>query len=52
MQYTNEKSLQLRKALGDLIKNKREEQKLSGLKFANSYDINDSNLGKIERAEN
>lgn len=51
MQYTNEKSLQLRKALGDLIKNKREEQKLSGLKFANSYDINDSNLGKIERAE-
>lgn len=52
MQYKDEKSLHLRKLFGQVVKNIHENQiGLSGNKFANEYGINDSNLGKIERAE-
>lgn len=52
MQYKDEKSLHLRKLFGQIVKDIRENKKgLSGNKFANEYGINDSNLGKIERAE-
>lgn len=52
MQYKDEKSLHLRKLFGQIVKEIRENKKgLSGNKFANEYGINDSNLGKIERAE-
>lgn len=52
MQYTDAKTLQLRKALGFLIRSIREKQVgLSCNRFANEYGLNDSNLGKIEKAE-
>lgn len=52
MQYKDENSLHLRKKLGLLIKSIREQKiGLSGNRLSNEYGINDSNLGKIERAE-
>jgi len=50
MQYKDEKSLHLAKILGEIIKEKREEKNISINKLANEYGLNDSNLGKIERA--
>lgn len=52
MQYKDEKSLHLRKKLGVLIRAIREEQAgTSCSRLANEYGLNDSNLGKIEKAE-
>lgn len=51
MQQVDEKSLYFRKTVGDLLQDIRDEKiKLSCNKFANEYGLNDSNLGKIERA--
>lgn len=50
--YIDEKTLHLRKILGIVIKRIREEQfQFSCNRLANEYGINDSNLGKIEKAE-
>lgn len=50
MQYKDKKSLHLAKILGEIIREKREEKNISINKLANEYGLNDSNLGKIERA--
>ena len=47
----NNKELFFKETLGVLIKELRTSNTdLSCHKFANAYDLNDSNLGKIERA--
>ncbi len=52
MPYVDDKTLQLRKKLGDLIKKIREKQTGNSInRFANEYGLNDSNLGKIEKAQ-
>ncbi|MBD5403102.1 helix-turn-helix transcriptional regulator [bacterium] len=52
MQYKDDKSLHLRKVLGQIIKNIREKEVgISCTKLADEYGINDSNLNKIERAK-
>lgn len=52
MQYRDEKSLHLRKTLGQIIKNIREDKiGLSCNRLSNEYGINDSNFNKIERAK-
>jgi predicted transcriptional regulator len=49
MQYRTEKTLQLRKVLGKKIKELRNELTgLSGNMLANSYDIGNGNLSRIE----
>lgn len=51
MQYTDEQSLYFRKVLGEVLKELREKNtNLSCNKFCDEYGLNDSNLGKIERA--
>lgn len=51
MQYEDEKILHLLKILGQQITTLRQNKKLSMNKFANEYGLNDSNLGKIEKAQ-
>lgn len=52
MQQVDEKTLYFRKILGETIKELRENKnKLSRNKIAGEYSLNDSNLGKIERAD-
>ncbi len=48
MQRKNEKSLQLTKKLGEVIRETRKEQKLSCTKFAYQFDIDKGNLNRIE----
>lgn len=52
MQYTDEKSLYFRKILGEIIEELRIKKlnHISRNKFSDEYGLNDSNLGKIERA--
>ncbi len=51
MQQVDEKSLYFRQVVGELLQDIRNEKvKLSCNKFSNEYGLNDSNLGKIERA--
>ena len=50
MQNKNAKSLYLRKVLGSTIKTLRENQKISGNKLANEYEIGNGNLSRIENA--
>ena len=50
MQERNDKTLQLSVALGEYIKELRiKNGYLSRKKFADEYDLNDSNLSRIER---
>lgn len=52
MQYKDEKSLQLRAKLVEIIRKIREDEiGISNNRLANEYGLNDSNLSKIERAE-
>lgn len=48
MQYKNEKTLQLALALGKVINSSRKSYS-SLLKLANEYDLDDTNLGRIEK---
>ena len=50
MQHKTERTLYLRKILGETIKTLREERNFSGNKFANEYDIGNGNLSRIENA--
>ncbi len=50
MQYKDKKSLHLTKILGEIITKVREKKGISVNKLANEYGLNDSNLGKIEKA--
>ena len=50
MQKKTDKTIYLRKVLGTTIKKLREKQNISGNKLANEYDINNSNLNRIENA--
>ena len=51
MQEKIEKTLHLAKVLGSLLKEYREKAGYSSRnKFAGEYDLDDSNLGKIENA--
>lgn len=50
MQDKDEKSLHLIKILGEIITEVREKKGISVNKLANEYGLNDSNLGKIEKA--
>ncbi len=48
MQYKDEKSLQLRAKLGEIIRKIREDEiGISNNRLANEYGLNDSNLSKI-----
>ncbi len=51
MQYKDEKSLHLAKILGQAIEEQRKLKLVSKNKFANEYGLNDSNLGKVEKAQ-
>lgn len=51
MQHTDNKSIHFRQVLGEIIRELRKSKTgLSCNKFAGEYGLNDSNLGKIERA--
>ena len=52
MQYTDKKSLYFRKVLGEVIEELRNNNanQTSRNRFSAEYGLNDSNLGKIERA--
>lgn len=52
MQYKNEKTLHFIKVLGDVIKQKRSELNVkSRHNFCNSYELDSSNLRRIENGE-
>lgn len=52
MQYKNEKTLHYIKKLGEVIKKKRlEKYKKSRFNFCISYDLDSSNLRRIENGE-
>ena len=51
MQYKDEKTLQLRKSLGEIVRALRKERtKLSCTRLGTEYGINSKNLNKIENA--
>jgi len=52
MQYTNEKTEIFAKVLGQLVRNILKEKQITSInKFANEYDIDDSNLNKIQQGK-
>ena len=52
MQYKNEKTLHYLKVLGNVIKKKRlKNNTKSRLNFCNSYELDSSNLRRIENGE-